>query len=77
MATKTISLMDDAYDLLVRNKQRGESFSQIVRRMVDKQRDIMQFAGAWRDVDTERIKKGLASLRAKSTKDVLHDLRGL
>ena len=46
MGTKTISIMDDVYKLLLRNKMRSESFSDVIRRNLKKKRDIMEFAGA-------------------------------
>lgn len=55
MATKTISIMDDAYMLLLRNKMRNESFSEVIRRHFKKKRDIMEFAGAWNDMDNEEV----------------------
>jgi predicted CopG family antitoxin len=34
VATKTISIEADAYDLLVKQKGRTESFSQVIRRLI-------------------------------------------
>lgn len=35
MGTKTISLAEDAYERLKRHKRKGESFSDVVRRLTD------------------------------------------
>src|SRR3989344_5305550 len=53
MGTKTISIMDDVYKLLLRNKMRSESFSDVIRRNLKKKRDIMEFAGAWKNINEE------------------------
>ena len=77
MGTKTISIMDDAYSLLVKRKLKNESFSEVIRRMADGKKDIMRFAGAWKDVPKESIttmKKTLKSLRKKSTLELLKKL---
>ncbi len=38
MATKTITIMDDAYDLLTDNKLKEESFSEEIRRIFSKKK---------------------------------------
>jgi len=45
--TKVISLSDDAYSGLKTLKREGESFSDVVNRMVSGKKDIMEFAGKW------------------------------
>lgn len=55
MATKNISIMEDVYNLLLKNRLGNESFSDIIRRRLSKKRDIMEFAGAWKDVSEEEI----------------------
>ena len=56
MGTKTISIMDDAYKILLRNKMKDESFSEVIRRHFSRKQSLMQFAGAWRDVSDEERK---------------------
>ena len=70
MGTKTISIMDDAYEILKRNKKEGESFSDVIRRTMPK-KDIMKFAGRWKDIDTEKMKKDIQKLRKQSTMELL------
>ena len=56
MATKTISIMEDAYQLLVNRKKERESFSQTLRRVLsEKKGDIMKFAGSWKDISEKDI----------------------
>ncbi len=74
MGTKTISIMDDAYKLLLINKIKNESFSDVLRRLLSKKRDIMEFAGVWKNVSEEEIKElknEIKKIRRKSTEDLL------
>lgn len=74
MATKTISIMDDVYELLARNKRENESFSDVIRRTLKNKEDIMQFKGAWGDLsDTEitQRKQLIDKLRKDSSKNTL------
>jgi predicted CopG family antitoxin len=57
MATKTISIMDDAYMLLLRNKMKNESFSDVIRRSFEKKKDIMRHAGAWKDMSDDEVRE--------------------
>ena len=74
MGTKTISIMEDAYNILRSKKRRGESFSDVIRKIVEKKKDIMKFAGSWKRIsskDIEKIKKDITSLRKRSTIELL------
>ena len=67
--TRVISLSDDAYDELKRLKHEGDSFSDVVRRIVKKERpSLMKFAGKWKgtkeEIDT--IFKDITEKRHKS-----------
>lgn len=56
IATKTISLDEEAYERLRAEKQDGESFSDVVKRLVG-ERSWLEVAGIWAD-DTEDIEEG-------------------
>lgn len=56
MGTKTITIMDDAYRLLVRSKRKDESFSDVVRRGFSKKGSILDVAGAWLDLSDRDVK---------------------
>ncbi|MDP3765834.1 MAG: antitoxin VapB family protein [Nanoarchaeota archaeon] len=56
MGTKTITIMDDAYRLLVRSKRKDESFSDVVRRGFSKKGSILDVAGAWSDLSDRDVK---------------------
>lgn len=62
MAQKTIALDQEAYDLLRKQKRVGESFGDVVKRLLRKRRSFLDFAGAWEDVpkeDLDRIREFL------------------
>ena len=69
--------MDDAYELLARQKHENESFSEVIRRIVDNKPDIMTFAGVWKmsDKDAHEMKEVIASLRKKATVETLRGNR--
>lgn len=80
MGTKTISIMDDVYNLLVRHKKSNESFSQEIRRLVPKKKDIMEFAGAWSHLSSKEaddIKKEIIRFRRNSSKTFMKRIEGL
>ncbi len=58
MGTKTVTITEDAYKKLKMEKMEGESFSEVIDRLTDKdkgRKDLMEFAGAWKDFDVEEI----------------------
>lgn len=67
MGTKTISIMDDAYELLLKAKRENESFSDVIRRITNKP-SIMDVAGSWDhipDNEIEDMKRKIKDLRKK------------
>ena len=78
MGTKTISIMDDVYGLLVKNKKLNESFSQELRRIVPKKGDMMECAGLWAhisDEEAKEMKKNIEDFNKKFTKTLLKRTR--
>lgn len=63
MATKTISIMDDVYELLVRSKKKEESFSDELRRILPKRGSILECAGLWADLSDEQAKRMEGSIK--------------
>lgn len=54
--TKTISLDRQAYELLRREKRKGETFSDVVKRLARPRKPLTAFAGAWKDMPHETFK---------------------
>lgn len=57
MATKTVALDTEAYELLRRQKRTEESFSDTVKRLARPRRPITYFGGMWRDLSEEERQK--------------------
>ena len=78
MGTKTISIMEDVYELLSKNKKPNESFSQELRRLVPKKGNIMECAGLWAhmsDKEAEDMKKYIEDFSKKFTKSLIKRTR--
>jgi predicted CopG family antitoxin len=58
MASKTVALDEEAYELLKRQKKADESFSDAVKRLARPRRPISAFGGMWSDM-TEKERKAL------------------
>jgi len=54
--TKTITISDDAYEVLSKAKNEGESFSDVILKLA-KKRSIKELAGVWRDWNYNDMKK--------------------
>lgn len=56
--TKIISISDEAYNELKKLKN-GTSFTKVIISLATKKKkdSIMRFAGAWKDIDTDKIKE--------------------
>lgn len=53
MAAKTVTLDAEAYALLARSKRAGETFSEVVRRMLQPPSKISDLAGSLQDLPTK------------------------
>jgi len=62
MTSKTISVSEDAYELLKKMKLKNESFTETIRRLA-KRRRIMDCAGLWSDVPEEEMKALESSIK--------------
>jgi len=75
MTSKTISVSEDAYELLKKMKLNGESFTETIRRLA-KRRRITDCAGLWSDVPEDEMKALLSSideLRQSASESLEHD----
>ena len=61
MTTKTLTIMEDAYDLLAERKAEGESFSEEIRRLLTKKgsKSIWGYYGILSEEEGNRIVKVL------------------
>ena len=57
MASKTVALDSEAYELLKRQKRADESFSDAVKRLARPRRPISDFAGMWGDLSAKERKE--------------------
>lgn len=69
MATKTIGIDEDTYERLKAEKREGESFSDVVDRLLG-ERSLVELAGLWDEETTAEIEgyveEGRESSRARS-----------
>ena len=61
MTSKTISVSEDAYELLKKMKLKGESFTQTIKRLA-KRRRLTECAGLWSDVSEAEMEAIWASI---------------
>ncbi|MBI3032232.1 antitoxin VapB family protein [Candidatus Woesearchaeota archaeon] len=65
MSTKTITLSQDAYDLLARRKEGKESFSDVVRKLA-KPKSLLEFAGILNHQEAEKMRSIINEGRKQS-----------
>jgi len=68
MVTKTLTIMEDAYDLLLNNKLEDESFSEELRRILLKKtaRKLSDLFGIISDKEGEEIIKDLEKIKSQN-----------
>lgn len=57
MASKNISLKEETYELISKEKLPGESFSDAIERLVKGRGKLMDAVDSWEDIDEEEIKR--------------------
>ena len=85
MTTKTITIMEDAYDMLSGLKKENESFSEVIRKLTINRRGskeaVLECAGLWNDLlsdeEAEDMKKIILKQRKSSTKKLLEKVKGI
>jgi len=50
MTSKSISITIEVYELLDKFRKKDESFSQVIKRLIESQMDLMDLAGAWKKI---------------------------
>jgi len=62
MSSRNIAVQKSVYDALVREKRAGESFTSVMRRLLDQQGGLEEVSGAWGTPD-RRSREWLRALR--------------
>lgn len=72
MGTKTISIMDDVYDLLIKNKFAEESFSEEIRRLLGKKKTqpLSHYFGILAEKEAEYMHKDLQKIKEYNQKQI-------
>lgn len=67
MATKTISITEEAYERLKVKKEKNESFTDVINRVTGK-RSLLELAGILSEEEADRLEKHIKERRAASRK---------
>ena len=62
---RNIAIANDVYEMLSKEKKRGESFSDVIRRLARSKGSLMDFYGAWGDLtdkEFEDIEEAIKSV---------------
>ena len=78
MGRKTISITEEAYELLSREKKGSESFSEVIKRLAEERGKLKDSLGGWKmsDEEEERIFSSLNKNWKKWNKLTTADLAG-
>jgi len=76
MATKHISITEEAYARLARLREKNESFSEIINRVTGKQ-SLMEFAGVLSKESADELERHIKEFRARFQRDSRKRLRAI
>ena len=78
MPTKTITVTEEAYDVMARDKKEGESFSQLFLRITNEKGSLSECLGLWNDVLDEdlMVYENIAGSWDISDRDLSRRLKG-
>ncbi len=62
MPSRNIAVQETVYDALVKEKRAGESFTSVLRRLLDQRGGLEELSGAWGSGD-RRARERLRNLR--------------
>ncbi|HLC58093.1 MAG TPA: antitoxin VapB family protein [Candidatus Nanoarchaeia archaeon] len=74
---KTITITEEAYNKLAWNKDKGESFSEMINRSFANKEDMSKLIGAWKEVnDTliEEMKNGVERRRKTAGRERMKEV---
>ncbi len=63
MPSRNVAVQQAVYDALGREKRRGESFTQLFRRLLEQRGGLEEVLGAWGAAGTKADRAGLKRLR--------------
>lgn len=69
VVSKTLSVTEDVYYLLAREKFKDESFSEVIKRLVKTRGKLIDCAGLWKNLteeDIQEMKNQIKKLRESS-----------
>ena len=67
MATKTITITEDAYNRIKKFKEKDESFSEMFKRTFKKTTRVSDLRGLFKDIDAEKMKAKVKKMRKEAT----------
>ena len=67
---KTITVTDDAYEMLKKMKSGDESFSEVIKRVAKPQLNLRDYFGILPKEDAEKVQKALKERRLSISKDI-------
>ncbi len=66
MSTKTLSVDEEAYELLKKEKGEDESFSDVIKKIA-KEKSLMEIAGIWKDGE---LRKKVEDTRERTEREL-------
>jgi len=69
MATKSITITEEAYERLRQSKREAESFSRVIKRLTSNAAGLLRFAGSISDEEADRLEERIKKNRERWMKE--------